>query len=198
MLDTIVAIIKAIWPYLRESFFEGKPLGVWLRKYRWTISWLGLVIILVLTVFYMFDQNIALQIEANNANKKAVVMEKNYKIYLKAWEVRKAKSDAFEKELQETKEELATSQENLTDKEEELSRHRDWARMCGLDPKNIGAGTAACPVRVTVRHGSPSSGRRANPRPKTTPKPPTQEPEKEEASPTLRERLKRLFGGDKN
>lgn len=195
LFEAALAIIKAVWPYLRESLFEGGTVRQWMRKYKWTLIWFGLVFVLFMINFFMFDQYVKLQVERNN------LLQDNHELYEKYTVGRKALAikalDEF-KALEKVKTlqvELDTAVEQLAETNAKLEEHRGWERSCSLSVTAIEAGRATCPVRSAPRPIAPAPRRPTKTtRPKPTPtveQPAPENPPK----PSLAERLRKIFGG---
>lgn len=192
MFEAAVAILKAIWPYLRESLFEGGTVLQWIRKYKAILIWLGLVFTLFMINSYMFDQYVNLQIERNNLVTNYNRLYTKYHHTVNRITVQNKQMMTLGAQLESMRAELEAKKTELAEVQADLDAHRRWERNCGLNTSGIESGGASCPVAKPPRIG-PGPGKKP---PNNKPKPPQTVPQPEPVvkKPTFAEKLKRIFG----
>lgn len=130
MLLTFVDILKALWPFLKESILQGGTIGNWLLRNIITCIWILLLLTMLGVVLYLGD--IAKQLQSQvvyRAREAGTLRLENQQL--------KAKVESLRGKLTEARRVNGT----LTD---QVESHDAWLARCGL-PHNH-APTAPCPA----------------------------------------------------
>ncbi len=182
MVELLLAILKGLLPFLKESLLEGGTLREWVTKNRSTCVWLLFHAVMLMVVVHLASSHY-------KQNQRIVTLySQNTTLSRRVTELEQTNQDLIAQYTQKKIDHQVTANE-LADLTEELSIHKGAAAMCGVTVRPDG--TFQCPratptPRATARRTPP---RRVEP----TPPPPAVEPHK----PTFGERLRSIFKPNK-
>ena len=185
-MELIVTILKSLWPFLKESMFEGLTFGEWIKRNKAACMWLAMLIIMLLISINMGTRIIRLSAHITELNTKSAKL-------VKERDGLKARSDQYSVELTKLKQDLQALQEAREEQDARIQLYVEWMENCGINHEYEGEGFPACPTKKVIIKRTVTKYRdRPTPAP-----PPVVEPPPPERKPTFRERLRSIFGGGK-
>lgn len=183
MLELIFAIVKALFPFLKESLLEGGTVRQWVSRNRSTCVWFGFHLLmlfmlshLMTTAFKQVNQiNQLVTVNARYLAERDAAVQEQAALRLQLTELELKHTEVVTDRSALTKTNMALNDVQL--------EYESTMRRCGLIERNH---TFICPRPVAARKPTPR------------PAPPTVSPvEPEKHTPTFTERLKQVFSREK-
>lgn len=178
-----INLIKAIWPFLRESWFQGDSLGTWIRKHKVIVTWLVLVITLCISDLVLLRELSTLKLSYHDLSGRHTVV--------------KHENTLLKKQLMEEKK----RSKELESYQLQANHMATWLEHCSFTGSYT---TNTCPAPVIEYVTTPCKQQTCKPRATAKPKPrkpnnsqlplPPEEPE-EKPKETFRQKMKRIFSG---
>ncbi len=175
MIKLVLELFQAIWPFLKESWFQGEAVHVWVKRNRMSVLWLTIMFIMVVAVFTLVselrDYRVAFEVQTKELTESRtqlhVLQDRN-------------------KELENQKlafQTLQTEHAALVEKHEVLM---EWLSNCDISP--VQQAGLACPAPKVITRTVTRPVYRSVYRHTVNPKEVKPRPE------TFREKMKRIFG----
>jgi hypothetical protein len=189
MTKILIDIFKAIWPFLKESWFQGDSLHVWLNKHKVAVAWLGLLLTLSISDLFLIQELSNQRIANYNT------LQRNQRL--------SSENGLLKKDIDILKRDLFQANVKATQLDECIQINtstQNWINRCGFT-NNFSVDSCPVPkiiIQQSARRNTDTSKRsRRNP-PKSTTVIPDPPPEKKKE--TFRERMRRIFGksGDRS
>ena len=174
MQKIFIELIKAIWPFLRESWFQGDSVIVWVRKHKVIMTWLILIIVLSISDLILIRELSTEKLNHQLTRTSLATLQNENKLL---------KQQLNEEKLKSSK--LAVCENNL-------SEVNVWLESCSLIES---FDTRTCPAPKTIVEYKYIQHKSTRP----SPKPQSRNNQSEEKpKETFREKLKRIFGRGEN
>lgn len=179
MIKLILELFQALWPFLKESWFQGEAFTVWVKRNKLSVLWLFIMFVMVIAVITLVSElrdyhkaYSAQTAQLNVAQKKVEELNKKY-VLLKDIHQEYLILDGQNKELQ-------TKYDDIS----------NWVRMCGLEKTTYEG--MSCPASKTVIRQSPARVTKPPVSRYTVPRKPSPQVPRE----SLRDKIKRVFGNN--
>ncbi len=185
-MELLLTVAKSLWPFLKESMFEGLSFGEWVKRNKSACIWLTMMIVMLLISINMGVRVTRLGTHIGELNTMAGKLTKER-------DALKVKYDTQLTEIIKLKQDLHTLQEAREEQDARVQLYQQWMENCGIDHEYEGEGFPACPTKkVYIKRTVTKYRDRPAPEP-----PPVVAPPPVERKPTFRERLRSIFGGSK-
>ena len=184
MVEILLAILKGLLPFLKESLLEGGTLRQWISKNRSTCVWLIFHAVMLMVVVHL-----ASSLHSQNQRVYALSRE-NITLNKKVGELELSTKGLTDQLTQMTTDHSTVTTE-LSEVKEELSTYKAASTLCGVTVRPDG--TYMCPRATPAPRSAPRRQPARRPAPEPAAEPPPAEPHK----PTFGERLRSIFKSNK-
>lgn len=133
MFTGFMAILQALWPFLRESVLGNDTFKTWILNNKMTVAWFLLIAIMFVLVLYLSEQLTNWRQQATEYSHKVDVLQVEYNGIKSTYAL-------LSKDYDRASRDLVISQEKETILQGKVDRYEHWMRLCGMNYNYQGNG----------------------------------------------------------